>query len=61
MTKRVKDCENLKKITIWIDPTQWELYGKVVGQKKRSDKIRKVIDKSIARAHNKGVFGCQCE
>jgi hypothetical protein len=55
MTRRLTEFKNLKKITLWVDDTQWVRFGLIVGEGNRSDHIRQFIDRAIVRQTNKGL------
>jgi metal-responsive CopG/Arc/MetJ family transcriptional regulator len=43
----------MHRVTIWLDKDQWEQFGEVVPPHRRSETIRKMIKRFIARKKNK--------
>jgi hypothetical protein len=47
MPKRIIKNQGVKRVTLWVNETQWVRFGKIVGNK--SESIREYIDRIVSK------------
>lgn len=53
MTRKLKQYNDLIKITIWIERNDWDRFGKLMGEGERSQILRDFVERYVGKEKTK--------